>query len=514
MNMVTLTSARSSEAPFSPHLTSQEKHTQLGRKKEDQDDEIGVFRAEKYFNGVIDHDETSSRISGISSARSYTPYKNDDQIQTVIADLEQIKSKIQPRTPSVRSESSWNSRSMLLQSSSSSSSALKNSSRTKRSKINGKKLLSDLGCKCSCSDKNSVDTKDVGEISFNKSSSSNIGTTNPSYGGVLRKPSIVSPVRPGVDLIDAINQINTAPKMEAKVMGSGFLRRESFSTFPNTKSPSGLPRNAPLLMKSPFQGMSPEILCKSPEVFGSSSSPALEKGNKTMSLERRLTMMSWDHHATPRPEELVFGAANSGAGVVAHHHHDSGSDASSDLFEIDSLTGKTNPFRARRPSDDTASGCMTPTHGYAPSEASIQWSVVTASQADFSVISDCEETITTSVKPQTTSKMVSSAKARILDRDREIMQQRRRSSSTSASLLGCKNHKAVNVAGDVYRASPKTSCDADHARFMRSESPARFQAEITKLTDFNSRVGQHSLPTHSPIPRSHSPRNSHMLYIQ
>lgn len=489
MNMVTLTSTRNTEASFSPYLTSQEKHmTQLGRTKKEEDEEIGVFRAEKYFNGVID-DDTSSRVSS-TSARTFNPYKNHDQIHG-ITDLELIKSKIQPRTPSVRSESSWNSRSILLQS----STAQKNSSRIKRSKLNGKKLLAGLGCN-SCSDKDSVETKDVGEISFNKSSNSTSTSTNLSYGAVLRKPSIVSPVRPSMDLVEAITQINRTPKMEK--MGSGYLSRETFSTFPNTKSPSGLPRN--VQSKSPFR---PEILCKSPEVFGSSSSPALEKGKKTMSLERRLTMMSWDH-ATPRPEEVVF---SSGAGVGGLiNHHDSGSDESSDLFEIDSLTGNTNPFRARRPSDDTASCCMTPTHGYAPSEASIQWSVVTASAADYSAMSDCEET--TTVKPQTPSKMLSSAKARVLDT--EIMQRRRSSTST---LLGCKNHKAVNVAGDVYITSPKTNYESAQMRF-RSDSPARFQAEITKLTDFNSKVGQHSLATHSPVPRLHSPRNSHLLYIQ
>ena len=38
-----------------------------GRSKED-DDEIGVFRAEKYFNGAIDADDTSSRSSSTTTA--------------------------------------------------------------------------------------------------------------------------------------------------------------------------------------------------------------------------------------------------------------------------------------------------------------------------------------------------------------------------------------------------------------------------------------------------------------
>ena len=89
-------------------------------------------------------------------------------------------------------------------------------------------------------------------------------------------------------------------------------------------------------------------------------------------------MLSWD--ATPKVE-----TENSKG-----NNNDTESDASSDLFEIESLTGKANPFLARHASD-AASGCVTPTTCYAPSEASVEWSVVTASAADFSVMSDYEE---------------------------------------------------------------------------------------------------------------------------
>ncbi|EXB38333.1 hypothetical protein L484_003197 [Morus notabilis] len=431
-------------SPIVTATTTQEKHNHLGRNKE-EDDEIGVFRAEKYFNGVID-DETSSRISSISSSTRSYPYKNDGRLN-----LEQVRAKIQPRTPSVRSESSWNSRSVLLQS------GMKNSSRTKSSKLNGKKFLASFGCKCS--DKNSVETKNVGEISFNKSPS------NASYKSALHhKSRIISPARPGLNLVEPL-QIQKPPKVDIL----------------SAKPPSGL-RQFPV--RSALQGQDgDQILCKSPEVFGS---PALQRGNKSHSLDRRLTMMSWDRPnavaTTPRAEEIVFNA-NSSA-----NHHDSGSDASSDLFEIDSLTGKTNPFMVRT-SDDQTSGCVTPTTGYAPSEASIQWSVVTASAADYSVMSDCEETVT-----RPASKMVlAPAQTRM---SKEILPRRR-----SSTLLGCKSQKAVNVAGDAYRASTPRPSYEPNMRF-RSDSPARFQAEIAKLTDFNTRVGQHSL---AQIPRLASP---------
>ncbi|XP_062076186.1 uncharacterized protein LOC133780490 [Humulus lupulus] len=79
------------------------------KKKKEEDEEIGVFRVKKCFNGVIDDDDTSSRVSSIS-------------MQEAITTLTRM--------------------------------------------MNGMEFLSSLGCKCSCSDKNSVDTKDVGEINF------------------------------------------------------------------------------------------------------------------------------------------------------------------------------------------------------------------------------------------------------------------------------------------------------------------------------------------------------------
>ncbi|CAH2045686.1 unnamed protein product [Thlaspi arvense] len=59
------------------------------------------------------------------------------------------------------------------------------------------------------------------------------------------------------------------------------------------------------------------------------------------------------------------------------------SDSSSDLFEIENLTGKLKPCLTRQGSD-----AASPTR-YAPSEVSIEWSIVTASAADFSVMSEC-----------------------------------------------------------------------------------------------------------------------------
>ncbi|KAL5553818.1 hypothetical protein UlMin_041219 [Ulmus minor] len=422
--MITITNTNNlTNSSFSPRTTRLEKknhHSSI--KKEEEDEEIGVFGAEKYFNGAID-DETSSRVSTISSSNNFLHKKDDEQVLT----HNQVSAKIDQQlgTPSVRSESSRNSRSILLQS------GRRNSSRGKTSKIQGRKLLASLGCKCF--HRNSVQVKEFGEISFNQTS------TNHNCNDVRPQKITISPIKPVLNLVDPF-QINKFPQ-QVDNFGSGLSRETNLKTHIN--------------------------ICKSPEVFG--SSPNI----KTKSLERRLTMLSLEKSSDHQKHR---------------RSHSDQSDASSDLFEIESLTGKPNTCYPLRVSHDSASGCLTPT-GYAPSEASIQWSVVTASAADVSVMSDLEEQIRPTRK---SPNLEVNAKTR------------RRSSS---SLLGCKSHKALNVVGDAYIAN-SVVMKANYESF-RSDSPARFQAELTKLSDFNSGLrGQHS------IPRLHSPPTSHMLYIQ
>ncbi|KAE8681291.1 Sphingoid base hydroxylase 2 [Hibiscus syriacus] len=142
--------------------------------------------------------------------------------------------------------------------------------------------------------------------------------------------------------------------------------KEEIFTFPVTNS--GMEIRP---VKVSFQGDVDEIGWKSLEVF---VSPVLGRRNKSLNIERRLKMLSWDSSPKVEGNENPKGDCN-----------DAQSDASSDLFEIESLTSKANPFLVKQASD-VASGCASPTTCYAPSEASIECSVVTASAADFSVI--------------------------------------------------------------------------------------------------------------------------------
>ncbi|KAK2636225.1 hypothetical protein Ddye_031017 [Dipteronia dyeriana] len=440
-------------------MSTQEEQHYLGRKKEEEDGEIGVFSAEKYFNGVMDD---SPRVPNLcKKSRQYVKDHDHDQQMDLLAP---VKPNIQSGTPSVRSESSWNSQNALIQS------ALRNNPlRRKENKAQKKKFLAGLRSKCSCSDKDSVEiTEHVGETSFKRSSSPNHGVVQS----------------------NAIQVDKLAGSIKEEV---GLIREKCFS-FPTTNSVVG---NLPVQVKVHFQeDQEDEKLRKSLEVFGC---PVLEKrDSKSSSIDKRLALLSWD--ATKRVEDIKFSA------IHGENYNDTESDASSDLFEIESLTGKVNPFLARQGSD-TASDCVTPT-AYAPSEASIEWSVVTASAADFSVMSDCEE-----LRPATT--MTSPVKAFSTNsnaKTKTSMETPRRRPSIS---LGCKSHRAVRVAGDAYqRTNEKANYDQRMHRMSDSFTPTtRFQAE-TKIIGFDSRQRQHALAATRSLPISHSPRPSHLLYIQ
>uniref|UniRef100_A0A5B6YJ84 Uncharacterized protein n=1 Tax=Davidia involucrata TaxID=16924 RepID=A0A5B6YJ84_DAVIN len=308
-------------AESSPNLssliTTPHKHLYLGRKKV-EDGEIDVFGAEKYFNGGMD--EENPRIGNKGAIRHQ--YEKNEPL-----DIGPVKAKIQPGTPSTaHSESSWNSQSTLLHS------VQKRNSPQR--KANGRSFLASLGCNCSCTD---MDSADVDE---------HIDENNKC------KAIAKEPIKTGLDSVDLaqINKLRLNPRKKFDELGLGLNREDCFS-FPvlNSKAPN-------LAVKMQFQEKEEDKPRKSLEVFGS---PVLEKGKKTLSLERRLTMLNWG--ATPRLEETEITASCDGM------LNDTGSDASSDLFEIESFTNNVNvnSFLTRQASDGM------PNNNYAPSEASI-----------------------------------------------------------------------------------------------------------------------------------------------
>ncbi|KAI3696404.1 hypothetical protein L1987_79418 [Smallanthus sonchifolius] len=295
-----------------------------------EDDELGIFGAEKYFKGVIDEERlrTSSNNVRCGSNRQQEKHEEPEPCQMP-----------KPKTPSsVRSESSWDSRRGLLV-----GKWPNGNNRSKKTSV--KSLLASLGC--NCSDKGSVKITEAKQ---------------PVKGGDSgQKPKSLS------------------SKWDDENVT---IQREDCFTFPvlnppvaNVKHP-GLPKAI----------REQELECE-------------QEGEKFTSLEKKLTMLNWGR-STPRPE--ILDISRNG------RNDDTGSDGSSDLFEIESFsTNENNLFLAGQAIENK----------YAPSEASVDWSVATASMADFSTPEDL---------------MVS------------------KNVKGSGILSGCTSVKAVRISGDEH----------------------------------------------------------------
>ncbi|XAR65183.1 hypothetical protein NMG60_11009205 [Bertholletia excelsa] len=364
----------------------------LGRKKEEG--EIGVFTAEKYFNGGIDGESPKIADNGTINSHPVT----DEPPHASPA-----KPKLKEGTCSIQSESSWNSHNALLQN----PPKRKASSRQKLSK---KSLLASFGCNCYCSDKNSVDIDEQArEPESNPNRSSSCGVLQGK--AVLTKDHVMNIWNTG-NL--APNKSRTSPwameEFHCKKIDDRGLRldREECFNFPTMSSKPANNLTVKVHLREEEQD---EKQRKSLEVFGS---PVIPNKKSSASLENRVNILPWEGN-------------------------DIESDASSDLFEIESCPANSNssPFLLGQASGGLSS-CVTPRTCYPPSEASIEWSVVTASAADCSVVSDCEDRFSSSglKKPQ-----------KLPPKEAE----KRR----SGILAGCKSQKAVTVAEFAYRTSGK-----------------------------------------------------------
>ncbi|KAG5094382.1 hypothetical protein JHK84_049970 [Glycine max] len=446
--------------------------------KKEENGEIGVFGAEKYFNVEV---ETPRSVNCITTPK-YLHHRDE---QMAIATR---KNTLPYGTPSIRSESTTcNSQHALLQS----GMMMRNSSRNKKENKGhqAKSVLAGLGFKCSCSDKDSVD---AGEISFSKPAT---------YGSVHGKTR-----RKLVDIaaLDASHSIKISkPNAELLKINNVYFQKQE-STFGNSQkllsfSPlSSASGNQNHLAKMQQHQQLDEVEAEKPrnsiEVFGS---PILKNKLKSLSFDRTTTrfVMASSRDGTPRLLEEID----------SNYINDAASDASSDLFEIESIKSKTNPFHARQTSDVAASSCVSPTNGYAPSEASIEWSVATASAA---VMSDCEEQMSeVTIRSPIRTTTFANGKAKST---KEVQRIRRPS-----MLLGCKSHKSVRVAGDAYITYENPSSTPKlRNRTNSSSMVARFPSE-TKLGNFGAKHGHHhAYATPSPLQHSHSsPHASKLLYI-
>lgn len=414
---------------------SEPNHDSRGKKPDDG--EIDVFGAEKYFNEGIE--EKNSRDANPNSRKHQHQHQHQHQLKDHTAHS-WLKVQ-QPRTPSSHSESSWNSQTALLRwvqrNPSKSSSNSNNNSNSIRTQ--GKRSF----LPCYCCDNRSIDIEEKADPIM-QSTKSELQTD-------LKFAFQVSEAPLSRCLIKTVQKIDLADD-------GGNEDDEN-------------------------EGR------KSLEVFGSSELDIDGIGSKSFSLERRLSMLSWDAIPRSTEEELINNPSSRGP-LSESCRDDTGSDASSDLFEIKCISCTTNPVVVGvGPRPSSPDNCPTLTTCYAPSEASIEWSIVTASAADFSVISDSED--------QRSTPIASSAKP-----------PKRAPATTKprpSILLGCKSQKAVRVAGEVHRALPSTNrkgskLESEKQKMqmvkysenkeLASVSMSRFQAEAKVMGAIQSRRRQ------------------------
>ncbi|CBI15237.3 unnamed protein product, partial [Vitis vinifera] len=205
---------------------------------------------------------------------------------------------------------------------------------------------------------------------------------------------------------------------------------------------------------------------KSLEVFGSHM---LKKGDVATNLERKLSVLTWD--AIPKVQTVP--TTSEGTGI----YEDNESDASSDLFEIENLSGSAHPLFNRQASDGMSS-CTR----YEPSEASIEWSVVTASAADFSVTSDFDEKKQVESTENSREMNFASTPTRPSKTKSSVGKEAQRSRPTG--LLGCRSDKAVRVSEPAYRTNDKVKSDPGWHHRLDSSMPLGKSQGENKVKDF------------------------------
>ncbi|KAF8037241.1 hypothetical protein BT93_B0220 [Corymbia citriodora subsp. variegata] len=315
--------------------------------------EIGVFGAEKYFNMDIDEEPAPPVVD------EYTRKFGDKKESHLDPYSRSLKTR--SGTPSLSSETSWNSQTSFLRS------FQRIPYQGKQNSSNGRSIFAGLSCNKSCSDRKSI------YVSKNK---------------LAVERQMKEEIR---------TKVEEEPRMSLEVFGSR----------------------------------------------------AKKKGDAVaMNLERKLSILTWD--AIPKAQSFLTTSKRSEA------NDDMESEASSDLFEIENLSGTSSvPPLFTRQLSDGFSGCMTPTTLYEPSEASIEWSVVTASAAEFSVVSDyVEKEVSLSSGFQDAS-LVQTANAKLTQEKSSMEKQGPKTRLSGGGLLGCKSHKAVKVVETAYKTNDK-----------------------------------------------------------
>ncbi|XP_042497330.1 protein PHYTOCHROME KINASE SUBSTRATE 1-like [Macadamia integrifolia] len=453
-------------------------HYQISlERKKSRDGEISVFGAERYFNGGMD-DDTPRIVEEVAAAKQH-------QRDHERPNLQFVKTRIKHGTPSTCSEVSGNSQSALLPS------FLRDQSPIKQNRLQAKRFFASLGCNyCSCSDKKSICVEEDSKNSRNYKGNVDFGGF---YGKEMTTKEPTKTLLQGNPPIDLVG---------IRVKQNQFKEDMLCEKFDKLR----------FSMVDQGDEQEEEKRRKSQDVFGY---PIREV--KLNNQDRGLNLLPWD--GIPKIKDSP--ATSGGNGI---YDLDMESDASSDLFEIESLSGNTNRCLTRQASDGMSSCVSGPF--YEPSEASIDWSVVTASAANFSTVSDYDErgSVSSTLKnpnmisntTTTTTTKTTMTKTRTTSTSTSTSTSANKERRPSILMSGCRNHKAVKVAADAYKMSENKGNPNTKRRQGLSDPLvpiSRFQAE-TKAIDFESTNRNWGAFTTRSLPQSKSAHASHFLYMQ
>ncbi|CAM8885733.1 unnamed protein product [Rhodiola kirilowii] len=252
-----------------------------------------------YQNGRVSTDDEISVFS------AYKYFNEEVAENNVNAVTHPVRSQISLGTPSTRSESSWHSQSALLHST---------------GEIQRKKsLLYRLSCRCSCASKKSINVDD----NHGKSVASN------------------ESIRPGSSRADQL--LKLSPNLPRKPWMKDGMKMLHPSAKPSLLNKAAVENNPSTKLQK----------C----ITNSFGLPAIVKIGKSKSHEKMGNILNWDDSYT-RSEELYNPSV-----ISVEYYTDAESDASSDLFEIDSFTGHRKQSFSDQVPDSSASGYATHTTG-------------------------------------------------------------------------------------------------------------------------------------------------------
>ncbi|KAM7266889.1 hypothetical protein ACFE04_009055 [Oxalis oulophora] len=354
--------------------------TPVKPKIDHQGNEISVFGAEKYFNMKVGGDASPRMMDYNAWEQGHTNRRKSSQLDY----QQQMRMKLsRPQTPSViSSESSWSSQGALFP-----TNLMRSCSQNKLKKVNEKWYFAGLiSCRGSCSTKkaNDVDPYVVQAIQ-----SDQYGGRRLSQQRFMVKDEIPCPsfdtmsIGTSTDASSYISMAITSPRV------------------PNKRELAKV-----------------EEARSSLEVFGSKD---LKRGDIAKNLERKLSMLTWD--AIPNAPNICASTVSS----LMYEEEAADSEGSSDLFEIEKLSGK--PMMLTRQSSDGMSSCIS---RYEASESSVEWSVVTGSALDYSEYAATVRSPGPGFHASPRNKMG--------------LKPTQREKSSSGGILSCKSQKAIQVA--------------------------------------------------------------------